>query len=206
MIEITYYGHSCFLVEADERSVVFDPYADGSVPGLKLPSGITADQVYCSHGHADHNAEDLIQKKGSLADPFHAELITVPHDDVNGAKRGMSNITILNIQGKRIAHFGDIGRLPTKEEYEKIGGVDLIMIPCGGYFTIDAKQAKEIIASLKPTVTILMHYRKGTRGYDVLADINEIKKVFPELVELKQSKIAFDENTKEEIITMEPIQ
>lgn len=206
MIQITYYGHSCFQTEADGHSVIFDPYADQSVPGLKLPLGLTADRVYCSHEHADHNARDLIKETSPSSDPFHAEFLTVPHDDANGTKRGMSKITILNIHGKRIVHFGDIGRLPTEKEYEHIGKADLILIPVGGYFTIDANQAKQIIDELKPVVTILMHYRKGNRGYDVIADIEDIRKVFPDLIMLPQSQFILEEKTEEQIITLEPVQ
>lgn len=206
MITITYYGHSCFKVENENHSVVFDPYEDGSVPGLKLPSGIHADVVYCSHAHADHDASSLITKT-SDRDPFPVHKITVPHDDANGTKRGLTDITFVTIDHVTIAHLGDIGRMPTKEEYEQLGKADVLMIPCGGYFTIDAKQAEEILTHVHAKLNILMHYREGSRGYDVLSDIKDIQKVIPELKHLNESSVSFDENhIPEETITLEPIQ
>lgn len=206
MITITYYGHSCFKVENENHAVVFDPYEDGSVPGLKLPSDIHADAVYCSHSHADHDASSLIHIT-SDHDPFPLHKITVPHDDAGGTKRGFTDITFVTINHVTIAHLGDIGRMPTKEEYDELSKADVIMIPCGGYFTIDAKQAEEIIHHVHAKLNILMHYREDNRGYDVIADIKDIQKDIPELVQLNDSSISFDEaNIPQETITLKPIQ
>lgn len=206
MITITYYGHSCFKAENEKHAVVFDPYEDGSVPGLKLPDHITADAVYCSHGHADHDAADLIEKT-SDHDPFPVDKITVPHDDANGSKRGLTDITFITIDHVTIAHMGDIGRLPTEKEYEKLREADVIMIPCGGYFTIDSGQAEEILKHVHAKLNILMHYRDGNKGYDVLSDIQDIHKDIPELKRLNESSISFDKNhIPEETITLKPVQ
>lgn len=192
-IIITAYGHACFKVDNGIDSVLFDPYAKGSVPGIELPDALHASNVSCSHGHADHNAKELVIEDKPNKKVFDMKKITVPHDDADGALRGLSDITIITVDNKRIVHFGDIGRIPTKEEYEKIGKADIIMIPCGGHYTIDAKQAKEIVDHIKPDVTILMHYRKGKVGYDVLADIEDIKKVFTSLKELPKNTYTYDD-------------
>lgn len=171
-MKITYYGHSCFLVENQNHSILFDPYEDYSVPGLKLPNDLSVDQVYCSHEHADHNAVHLIRSTG--INPWNQQVIRIPHDHHDGTKRGFSNITILFVNGVKVAHLGDIGRLPTDKEYTLLENVDVLMIPVGGYYTIDSLEANEIIQTIKPSLTILMHYRDHFIGYDVLEDIQNI--------------------------------
>lgn len=201
---ITFYGHACFKITCGADSVLLDPYADDSVPGLRLPEGISASRVYCSHSHSDHNARDLITETDSMSDPFEAEFITVPHDDCGGAKRGYSDITVLNVHGIKAVHFGDIGRLPSEEEYEKLKGADIVMVPAGGYYTIDARQAAAIIRRLHPKLTILMHFRTDEAGYDVLAHIDEIRKVFSGLEVLKESEIIFSDEENGRIAALQP--
>lgn len=191
-ITITYYGHACFQISYEGHSVLFDPYEDQSVPGLTLPKDISVDAVYCSHEHADHNASELISVNGN--DPFPVSFLSVPHDHDNGTKRGMSNITWIRCGKIRIAHLGDIGRLPTNEEYEMLNQADILLIPAGGYFTIDAEEAKEIVEHCDHKLTVLMHYRDGKTGYDVLEDIAAIAKVFTSLERICEPSITFDEN------------
>lgn len=205
-ITITDYGHACYKVECGADSILFDPYADDNVPGLRLPRGIRVSKVYCSHGHGDHNARELVEETAILKDPFEIEFITVPHDDCDGTKRGMNEITIVNVEGTKVVHFGDIGRLPDEEEYDALKGADIIFIPCGGHFTIDAVQAKEIIERLQPSLSILMHYRSDSFGYDVLAHINEIASLFANLEQLPGSTYVYDGSEQGRIITLSPKQ
>lgn len=206
-VRIESYGHSCYRITYAGKSAVLDPYENGSVPGLRLPENITADCVYCSHEHGDHNAAHLIRTAQPETDCFRAEFITVPHDDAEGALRGMNRVTFLHAGNCRIVHMGDIGRMPTEAEYQLLSNVEVLLIPVGGHYTIDAAQAAEIIAKTSPKLTVLMHYRKADRGYDVIADINDVKKEFPSLKELDETCICFDENeVPEEIITLEPVQ
>ena len=206
-IRIDFYGHSCFKVAYEDVSAVFDPYENNNVPGLTLPAGITATNVYCSHEHGDHNARHLVNETTAEGDPFKAEFLTVPHDDKGGALRGMNKITILHAGTCKVVHMGDIGRLPLADEYEALKGTDVLMIPTGGHFTIDAKQAKEIVDTIRPKLTILMHFRKGAVGYGVIADFETVKESFPEVKELDESCISFDEaDVPEAVIAMKPAQ
>lgn len=203
-VKIEYFGHSCFRLSSDEGSAVLDPYAAGSVPGTELPEGITADAVYCSHQHHDHNAADRIVLSGRPA-PFERTVITVPHDDKDGALRGMSDICVLQIGDVKAVHFGDIGRELTEEETGRLAGADIIMIPVGGHFTIDAGQAYEIMKELSPALTILMHFRRGSSGYDVIAEIGDVRKVFTEAEELDDSVYVFEKgDVSGRVITMRP--
>lgn len=204
---ITYYGHSCFKVEAEGSSIVFDPYENGSVPGIKLPRGIKADVVSCSHQHGDHNAAHLINDSGKKLN-FEVSKITVPHDHHNGAHRGLSNITFVHLPELTIVHLGDLGRLPTEDEYKELAKADVVLLPCAGYFTITSKEAAEIIKQLKkPSLKILMHYREGKRGYDVQESIDDIAKDIHGIKRLDKSVITVDSNNiEDEIITLEPEQ
>ncbi len=175
------FGHSCFrITAANGYQVVFDPYETGSVPGVDLPADLTADAVYCSHGHADHNAAHLVHLRQDGPDnPFVMTEVTVPHDDAGGAKRGMNVIRKLQAEDFTVIHYGDIGRDLTPEETEILKGADLILIPVGGYFTIDAAQADRIIRDTAPKTAVLMHYRSALGGYDVIAHIDDVRMIIP---------------------------
>lgn len=207
-IRVLYYGHSCFALRTGGGSVVLDPYEDGSVPGLRLPRGLIADAVYCSHDHSDHNAAQLVGLTGRPA-PFPVSYLTVPHDDADGRKRGLTKLTFISACGITVAHLGDIGRLPTAEEYRKLQTADVVMLPCGGYYTIDLRQALELIRNLrKPCLKILMHYRDGSRGYEVLSDISDIQRTIPGVKRLQNSylDITAGKAVPDEIVTLEPAQ
>lgn len=206
-VKIIYYGHSCFKVEALSGSIIFDPYADGSVPGLRLPRGLEADVVSCSHQHDDHNAAKLVRTTGDRP-MFTVQKLTVPHDHHDGEHRGLSDITLVNFNGLTVCHLGDLGRLPTAEEYAFFSHADVVLLPCAGYYTISSAEAREIIAHLKhPSLKILMHFREGGRGYDVQETIDEVAADVPFIHRLAETSIEVDaQNVPDEIITLEPAQ
>lgn len=204
-ISIQYLGHSCFKVSYQQDAIVLDPYADDSVPGLALPS-VTAGQVHCSHQHSDHNAADLV-KIVPCEKQISYEGIMVPHDDAEGAKRGMCEAIKLHAGSCTIEHLGDLGRLLTDKEQAFLQGCDVLMIPCGGYFTIDAQQARKVIEQIKPKLTILMHFRRGNTGYPVTADFDAVKAVFTEAEDREKSTITFDEDhVPEGVLILKPQQ
>ena len=160
---ITWCGHACFLLESSCGSVVFDPYAPGKVPGWELPA-LTADKVVCSHGHADHNWAEGVKLTGRA---FSGRLTQIPsfHDDRRGALRGDNLITLVEAEDMRVVHMGDIGCALTAEQIGALGRVDVLMIPVGGHYTVDAAQAWEITKALDPSIVIPMHYRGRGFGY-----------------------------------------
>lgn len=170
---ITYYGHSCFRIESGSGSVVFDPYADGSVPGLKLKRGIIADIVICSHSHSDHNAEDLITPTGSASSDIRVETLYTWHDDAKGAKRGGNRISVVQMDGIRAAHLGDIGCELSAGQIHALGKIDVLMIPVGGFYTIDAAAAKKLADEINASVTIPMHYRAENFGLTNISEVGE---------------------------------
>lgn len=206
-VTITFYGHSCFKVEANGSSVIFDPYENGSVPGFLLPHGLEADIVSCSHEHADHNAEHLINTTGKEPG-FKIRKQTVPHDHHNGALRGLSDITFIDLPDMTVVHLGDLGRLPTQTEYALLSKADVILLPCAGHYTISSKEAAEIISHLThPSLKILMHFREGKCGYDVQESISEVMEDIQGVKRLSDSTITIDDTAiPDEIITLKPVQ
>ncbi len=166
-MKLTWYGHACFKLETAEGSVVFDPYSPGSVPGLTLPA-LEADAVICSHGHGDHNYAAGVRLTGR-APGFAVRQLPCFHDDVQGQKCGNNLITSIDAEGLRFVHMGDIGHMLTHEQLDWFGRVDVLMIPIGGYYTIDAAQAHELAAAIGAGITIPMHYRGPGFGYAEIA-------------------------------------
>lgn len=169
-MKLIWHGHSCFSVKTENGTAVFDPYEDGSVPGL-APLRLTADAVFCSHDHHDHNARSLVTLSGHEVD-FTVETIPVFHDDRHGLLRGRNTIHILSAEGMRVAHLGDLGHRLKRGALDKLRGVDALLIPVGGYYTIDAVTARAIADEIAPRVVLPMHYRLGGMGYDVISELS----------------------------------
>lgn len=168
-MRLTWMGHACFLLESKEGRVVFDPYEPGSVPGLVLPE-LAAEAVLCSHDHHDHRHASGV-KQSKMRPGFTVEKVHSFHDGENGAKRGGNTIHIVTAEGKRIVHMGDIGHLLTPEQVSAIGVPDVLMLPVGGYYTIDAAVAKRICDMLSPRIIIPMHYRGRGFGYEEISEL-----------------------------------
>ena len=157
-MKITWLGHSCFTVESQGYRIVLDPYKDGTVPGL-APVRVEADQVLCSHGHDDHCGTEGVSLRQGRPSPFTVETIDTWHDDKNGAKRGPNTIHILSDGQCRVAHLGDLGCDLTPEQTDRLRSLTALLVPVGGFFTINATQAKKLAEEIAPTVVIPMHYR-----------------------------------------------
>ena len=169
-IKIEWFGHSCFRISYDGFSAVIDPYEDGYIPGLK-PLRLSADAVYCSHGHGDHNAKELVELSGRTDNPFKITEIHSWHDDVKGAKRGANIIRIFEADGIKIAHFGDIGCFPTDEQKILLSNLNAAMVPVGGFYTMEPNYIHNLVNELNPEVVIPCHYSGLDYGF------NEIQRV-----------------------------
>ncbi len=163
-MKITWIGHSCFKIEKDGFTVITDPYEDDNVPGYK-PLREEANLVICSHDHGDHNARDLVKVEEGKENPFTITYIDTWHDEVQGAKRGPSRIYILDDGENKIAHMGDIGCDLTLEQMDQLRDLDCMLIPVGGFFTIDGLQAAALVKELNPRIAIPMHYRDAEKGF-----------------------------------------
>lgn len=175
-MKITWLGHSCYKVESKGYAIVLDPYEDGSVPGC-LPVRETADEVLCSHEHFDHNFRAGVTLRKPEGKPLKVETISTWHDDKNGKLRGSNKIHILDDGQVRAAHMGDLGCGLTPEQLEMLKGVDVFLIPVGGYYTIDAVQARKLTEQISPRITVPMHYRGEGFGFDVLGTVEDYTKL-----------------------------
>ena len=171
-MKLTWLGHACFLVEAGGGSLVLDPYSPGSVPGVELPEDLTADAVLCSHQHGDHcypQGVTLTGREPALS----IQRIPSFHDDVGGTKRGSNLITVVEADGLRAVHLGDLGHMLSDAQIAALGQVDVLLIPVGGFFTIDAATAWALVEKLRPRITVPMHYRGAGFGFDVIGPVDD---------------------------------
>lgn len=162
---ITCIAHAMFLMELDNGlRVLTDPVGEGS--GFPV-SPVKADVALVSHHHHDHCALEnapgakVIDTAGvhCPADGLRVTAVKSFHDDANGTKRGENLLFLIEAEGLRVAHLGDLGHLPTPAQREALGRVDVLLVPVGGFYTIDAAQAQETAALLGAKVILPMHYR-----------------------------------------------
>ncbi len=194
-MKITWHGHSCFKIETDQGSVVLDPYEDGRVPGYApLPRDLSADAVLCSHQHGDHNAVALVKLTGN-APAFGVETLSTYHDEVKGEKRGVNTIHIISAEGMRLAHMGDIGCELTEAQTTALRGVDVLLVPVGGFYTIDAEQAKAMVDAINARVVVPMHYRNGSLGYEVISTLDGFTALCDDVIAYQTNSISVTADT-----------
>lgn len=162
---LKWFGHACFLITSENGTrVLTDPF-DEKV-GYPLPEA-EADIVTTSHSHYDHNNVGIVRgafqhldKPGAyLANGIEIKGISTFHDADSGAKRGENTVFVFKIDGIRLCHCGDLGHALTPGQVEEIGEVDILLVPVGGVYTVDAAGAAEVMRQLKPAITIPMHYK-----------------------------------------------
>jgi L-ascorbate metabolism protein UlaG (beta-lactamase superfamily) len=171
-MNITWYGQSCFRVvlQGNKRakqwaSLVVDPFDEST--GLKLPK-IEADIFLITHNHKDHNNQKMVKKENLVIDsPGEYEVsdifiqgIPSFHDNEKGKERGINTIYTIEAEEIRVCHLGDFGQEELDDkQLRDIGEIDVLMIPIGGVYTIDAKEATKIISQIEPRIIIPMHYK-----------------------------------------------
>jgi L-ascorbate metabolism protein UlaG (beta-lactamase superfamily) len=177
-MEITYIGHSSFKIKGKDVSLIIDPY-DPKI-GYKYPKQ-DCDILLVSHQHFDHNYVQGVSDYKILIDkPGEYEVsgvfingIQTFHDNTQGSERGNNTIFLLTIDGFNVLHLGDLGHELSKEQMERIGQVDVLLIPIGGKYTIDSEVASKVISSIEPGYVIPMHYQTadltGVDGLDPLS-------------------------------------
>lgn len=217
-MQITWHGQSFFEIVVKstnntETKIVIDPYGDGI--GLKPPK-TTADVLLISHQHTDHNNVKVVAGPCFLIDsPGEYEVKDVfikgiPgfHDNTEGKDRGVIVIYKFETEGLKLCHLSDLGQKElTPEQLDEIGTVDILMIPVGGTFTIDAKQASQIVAQIEPRIVVPMHYKlpklkAQIDGVDKFLKIMGAEKIMPEKKLKITPRLLPLEETK--IIVLEP--
>ncbi|QAA32258.1 MBL fold metallo-hydrolase [Clostridium manihotivorum] len=170
-MKIKWFGHSCFMITSDNGTrIIIDPYKN--MLGYKLPKDIEVEIVVTSHDHGDHNYIEAVEgnfvhinKTGSfLEHGIEIKGVEAFHDKVSGAKKGKNIVYNFAIDGIKLCHCGDLGHTLNADLVKEIGLVDILLVPVGGGFTIDAVDAVEVMNQLNPTVVIPMHYRTKALG------------------------------------------
>lgn len=175
-LHVRWHGHACFSLDNGYAVIVMDPYRPDMIgyPEFHVP----AHAMLASHHHEDHDYPPSVRFLPPPADGWLQEITTgrnwpadpscwsyrrvmTAHDDQGGQKRGKNTVHILHSAGLTVVHLGDLGHLLTTEQVEAIGSPDLLLIPVGGFYTLDAGQAIEVINQLKPRNIAPMHYQIG---------------------------------------------
>jgi len=183
-MNISWYGQSCFKLQSKEVVLITDPFDKKT--GLKPPFG-AADIVTVSHDHSDHNNFQTLKNNPFLVDSageYEIKKVTVRgvesyHDNMNGKERGSNVIYVIEMEDITICHLGDLGQNSLQDkQLEKIGPIDILLIPIGGVSTIDWKESNNIISQIEPRIIIPMHYKIPEVAGDLLKldDINNFAK------------------------------
>ena len=187
LMEISYLGHSAFKIKTKSGIVVTDPY--GKSVGLSMPT-VSADLVTVSHiGHGDHEAVEMVSGTTRRDRPFvisepgeyEVEGISVfgyPtfHDNVEGAERGKNTIFVIQAEDLRILHLGDLGHMLSEKTLSEQENIDVVMVPVGGKYTIDAKAAVEVVAKLEPYYVLPMHYKTDKHDAKTFGELDGVDK------------------------------
>lgn len=162
-MKIAWLGHSSFQIKNDSV-LIMDPY-DPKIG--ELPRGLSANVVTVSHQHFDHNYTDGVSGNPQVIDGlgefsikgFEIKGIKSFHDNEGGKKRGENIIFRVLVEGLTICHMGDLGHILSPEQIQEIGKIDILMVPIGGFYTIDAAEAVQVVSQLKPRIVMPMHYK-----------------------------------------------
>jgi len=200
-LELRWNGHACFSLTCRDFTVVFDPYEDNYVPGFG-PLDLEADLVLCSHGHGDHSAAHVVKLRSGRANPFTITSIDTFHDDQGGALRGTNKIHILEAGGLKAAHFGDLGCELTPTQLAELQGVDVAMIPVGGFYTIGPAEAKALVDHLGAKVVVPMHYRMGEVGLPSIQELDDFLALAGDYVYYPGNTITVNAGTKPQIAVL----
>lgn len=204
-LDLTWWGQSMFVLESPTgANILFDPYGD---IGYRIPDPeeLNIAFVTVSHEHEDHNNVDVAGAarvlRGLTADGFNpingsitggGTIRTVEswHDDSEGSERGRNAIFVVEMGGLRLVHLGDLGHTLSQEQIDAIGPVDVLLVPVGGHFTIDAAGATEVVNQLQPRVSIPMHYKTEWVNMSELAPVDAFLE--GKVVEQKGSTVELD--------------
>ena len=172
-MKLEWIGHACFKMTAQNGTVVItDPY-DESV-GIDMIT-LKADLITMSHGHHDHCEESMIAGNPVMARGAQAvcvggvtaEAAASWHDDAQGKLRGENMIRIFEIDGLKVVHMGDQGCMPDDRALAAIADADVMLIPVGGTYTVDAQGAKAIVDAAKPACVVPMHVKTKRCPYPI---------------------------------------
>ncbi len=212
-MKIKWYGHAAFRITTDSGiNIITDPYEPGALGLSYKPITDQADIVLISHGHADHNftagikgAYSVIDKKGAY-DLKGVKIRAIPtfHDPSKGSQRGANLVFVIEADNLTVVHLGDLGHTLDTAAVKEIGTTDVLMVPVGSVYTIDAHEATQVMNTIKPSITLPMHYNTA-RSFP-LDSLDVFTKDKPHVKKVKGSQIDVAKATlpkEPEIIVLE---
>lgn len=178
IMKIKWYGHAAFKITTEGAvRIIIDPYLSGAFGGALSYGKIDdeADIVLTSHDHDDHNytkdirgSYTLLNKEGFFNErDVKIEALPCYHDPSHGRERGKNLIFIIEAAGLRVAHMGDLGHTLPEDIATKMGRIDVMLVPVGGFYTIDADEASKVVDMIKPRITIPMHYKTAKCDFPI---------------------------------------
>jgi len=178
-VRINYLGHAAIKIKSRKTSVVVDPFSKESVgfPMKKTKAQI----VVCTHEHADHASLEGVKNESPflIKAPGEYELhevfikgIESYHDKKKGKERGKNTIFIIKAEGVSICHLGDLGCSLTEKQIDQINGVDVLLIPVGGFYTIGPEEAVKVIGQIEPSIVIPVHFKTKDHKIEKLEPID----------------------------------
>jgi L-ascorbate metabolism protein UlaG (beta-lactamase superfamily) len=215
-MKIAWYGHAAFrIITGKGVRIVIDPYEPQAFDGA-LSYGRIADEadiVLTSHDHADHNyVKDIRGKYERIGAEGAYEVKGVKvkayptfHDPSGGTERGNNLIFVIEADGLKVAHVGDLGHILDTEAVAQVGAVDVLLLPVGGFYTIDAKEAEKVMEAMKPSITIPMHFKTEKCAFPI-APVEEFTKGKKNVTTLGASELEVAKHTlpaSPEIIVLE---
>ncbi len=206
-VTIKWLGHSCFLVYNDRIRIITDPYDE--TLGYPMPE-VSAEVCLVSHEHFDHNYVSMVKGKPQVIRGTGEKEVSLIkfkgvasfHDAQEGSRRGKNTVFTWELGGINFVHLGDLGTELSSTQIKEIGPVDILFVPTGGIFTIDAVAATRVVASLNPKVAIPMHYRMPFRKNDSLAAVDEFLKGKNNVVKVGKNSASFSKNNLPEETTI----
>ncbi|QIB27715.1 MBL fold metallo-hydrolase [Caloranaerobacter azorensis] len=198
-MKVKYLGHACFKITTNKGiRIMTDPF-DETV-GYEIPRD-EVDIVTTSHDHFDHNYIkgptgdfEVVNKVGN----FYVKDVPITgiatyHDKHQGSERGSNVVYIFTIGDLRVCHLGDLGHIPDSKQIEAIGKIDVLMIPVGGVYTIDADEAKEVVDLINPKIVIPMHYKTEDLKFE-LGSLDKFTKYFSNVEKVNSQEIEINKD------------
>lgn len=213
-MKVKWLGHACFLITSKSGlKVITDPYAVGG--GIDYsPIKEMADVVVVSHDHGDHNNVSVVQGKPEVVKGSGTKTVkgmrfkgvATSHDASQGQQRGLNTVFCFAMDDLKLCHLGDLGHVLSPGQVAEIGAVDILFVPVGGFFTIDAVVASQVCNQLKPKVAIPMHFKTPKCAYPI-ADVEDFLKGKKSVRRVVGSEVEFERKdlpTGIEIVLLQP--
>lgn len=190
-MDISPLGHAAFKLKGKHTVIVTDPY-DSEMVGLNFPKHTAADIILVSHAHPDHNFISIVEGVNGMPLIFSGpgeyeakgvDITGIPtfHDSNNGSERGTNTVYKIVVDGITLVHCGDLGHKLTDEQTDLIDEVDVLFVPVGGVYTIDAKIAAEVVTQLEAKIVVPMHYLRPQMKVEAFITLSPVEKFLKEM-------------------------